>query len=200
MLAIESPFWNPNAGIGPAFRSIDIVLTIAFTMEMLLKIFVLGFIMNKGAYLRDAWNILDFVIVIVSIISLAAAGVPGLKSLRSLRTLRVLRPLRLVNRYPGLKLVVNALLASGPKILDVLVVCLLFFLIFAIVGINFFKGRLNTCDGDTSGGEGAFLENPDWSAMDEASVISMVTAGSQFAALALGTEDWTTAKHFGAVP
>merc|ERR1719473_417595 len=118
--------------------------------------------MNKGAYLRDAWNILDFVIVIVSIISLAAAGVPGLKSLRSLRTLRVLRPLRLVNRYPGLKLVVNALLASGPKILDVLVVCLLFFLIFAIIGINYFKGRLAMCDGDMIDAEVAFLDNPIW--------------------------------------
>ena len=30
---------------------------------MLLKIMGMGFVFNKGAYLRDAWNILDFVIV-----------------------------------------------------------------------------------------------------------------------------------------
>jgi len=30
---------------------------------MLLKILGLGFICNKGSYLRDPWNILDFVIV-----------------------------------------------------------------------------------------------------------------------------------------
>jgi hypothetical protein len=32
-------------------------------MEMVLKILGLGFVFNKGAYLRDPWNILDFVIV-----------------------------------------------------------------------------------------------------------------------------------------
>lgn len=30
---------------------------------MLLKILALGFIFNKNAYLRDPWNILDFVII-----------------------------------------------------------------------------------------------------------------------------------------
>lgn len=37
-----------------------------YTIEMLLKIIGMGFILNKGAYLRDYWNILDFVIVITS--------------------------------------------------------------------------------------------------------------------------------------
>jgi hypothetical protein len=30
---------------------------------MIVKIVSLGFLLNKGAYLRDAWNILDFVII-----------------------------------------------------------------------------------------------------------------------------------------
>jgi len=30
---------------------------------MVVKILSLGFIMNNGSYLRDAWNILDFVII-----------------------------------------------------------------------------------------------------------------------------------------
>ena len=32
---------------------------------MVLKIIGLGFIFNKGAYLRDHWNLLDFTIIIV---------------------------------------------------------------------------------------------------------------------------------------
>lgn len=36
---------------------------ILYTIEMSLKIIGLGFIFNRGAYLRDAWNVLDFVIV-----------------------------------------------------------------------------------------------------------------------------------------
>ena len=124
MLAVESPLWDPNSAVSKAFLKTDIVMTVAFTMEMLLKIITLGFLLHSNSYLRSAWNVLDFVIVIVSILSLAASDIPGLKSLRALRTLRVLRPLRLINRYPGLKLVVNALLASVPKIVDVLVVCI----------------------------------------------------------------------------
>jgi hypothetical protein len=34
-----------------------------YSTEMCLKILGLGFFFNKGAYLRDPWNILDFVIV-----------------------------------------------------------------------------------------------------------------------------------------
>jgi flagellar motor component MotA len=30
---------------------------------MVVKIVSLGFILNNGSYLRDAWNILDFVII-----------------------------------------------------------------------------------------------------------------------------------------
>ena len=44
---------------------------------------------------------------------------------------------------------VNALFRSIPAILNVLVVCLLFFLIFGIVGVNYFKGGFMACKGDT---------------------------------------------------
>jgi hypothetical protein len=62
---------------------------------------------NKGAYLLDAWNVLDFVVVSVSIASLIPGGGGGVRALRMLRSLRALRPLRAVQRLPGLKLVVS---------------------------------------------------------------------------------------------
>jgi hypothetical protein len=34
-----------------------------YSTEMALKIVGLGFLLNEGAYLRDPWNILDFIIV-----------------------------------------------------------------------------------------------------------------------------------------
>jgi Ion transport protein len=30
---------------------------------MIIKIVALGFILNSGSYLRDPWNVLDFIIV-----------------------------------------------------------------------------------------------------------------------------------------
>jgi hypothetical protein len=36
-----------------------------FTIESILKIIAYGFLFHPGAYLRNPWNILDFVIVII---------------------------------------------------------------------------------------------------------------------------------------
>ena len=35
-----------------------------FSVEALLKIVALGFVMNKGSYLRSVWNNLDFIVVV----------------------------------------------------------------------------------------------------------------------------------------
>ena len=190
--AIENPLWDPNSAISVVFFQVDVVLTIAFTLEMVFKMITLGFLLHVNSYLRDAWNVLDFVIVWVSVLSIVASDIPGLKALRALRTLRVLRPLRLINRAPGLKLVVNALLMSIPKIVDVVVVCLLIFLIFAIVGINFLKGQLAGCDGDLSAAEFNFLQTPSWDAISKVDRINLVREQSPFAALGLGSPDWNT--------
>jgi len=39
------------------------VFTTLFTLEMVLKIIAMGFIWEKGSYLSDPWNVLDFVVV-----------------------------------------------------------------------------------------------------------------------------------------
>ena len=47
-------------------------MTIIFTTEALLKIITLGFVLNgRHSYLRNTWNILDFIIVIFALVSLA---------------------------------------------------------------------------------------------------------------------------------
>jgi hypothetical protein len=146
MLAAESPFWEPGSLIDQIFFYTDVGMTILFTIEMILKIVAFGFAATRGAYLTKGWNVLDFCIVIVSIISLIAREQQALKSLRSLRTLRALRPLRMISRRPQLKLVVNSLFAAIPNVLNVLIVCILFLLIFAIFCTNYFKGQLMACD------------------------------------------------------
>jgi hypothetical protein len=46
----------------------------AYTCEMCLKIVAMGFVFNKGAYLRDGWNFLDFIIVSTSLLPLVMGG------------------------------------------------------------------------------------------------------------------------------
>jgi voltage-dependent calcium channel T type alpha-1G len=52
----------------------------------------------------------------------------------------------MIARNEGMKLVVNALLASLPSMTNVLLVCSLFILIFSIGGVNFFKGAFFRCE------------------------------------------------------
>ncbi len=42
------------------FNKIDYFFTAIFIAEMVLKIIAMGFIWHRRAYLRDAWNWLDF--------------------------------------------------------------------------------------------------------------------------------------------
>nr|XP_001916634.3 sodium channel protein type 11 subunit alpha [Equus caballus] len=114
----------------------DSVFTYIFILEMGLKWVAFGF----GKYFSSAWCWLDFVIVIVSVASLLDLNVS-----KSFRTLRALRPLRALSQFEGMKVVVNALMGAIPAILNVLLVCLIFWLIFCILGVNFFCGKFGRC-------------------------------------------------------
>jgi hypothetical protein len=47
---------------------VDLILTIIFTIEAILKIISLGFLFNGNeSYLRNSWNIIDFTIVLISV-------------------------------------------------------------------------------------------------------------------------------------
>lgn len=63
------------------------------------------------------------------------------------RLLRSLRPLRVINRAPGLKLVVQTLLSSLRPIGNIVLICFTFFIIFGILGVQLFKGTFYHCIG-----------------------------------------------------
>ncbi|ELK28173.1 Sodium channel protein type 1 subunit alpha [Myotis davidii] len=92
-------------------------------------------------------------LVQVSLVSLTAnaLGYSELGAIKSLRTLRALRPLRALSRFEGMRVVVNALLGAIPSIMNVLLVCLIFWLIFSIMGVNLFAGKFYHCINTTTG-------------------------------------------------
>ncbi|KAG8191415.1 hypothetical protein JTE90_010589 [Oedothorax gibbosus] len=125
----------------------DKVFTVLFFFEMLLKWVALGF----RKYFQNAWCWLDFVIVLVSVINLVATEIGGgnIQAFKTMRTLRALRPLRALSRFQGMRVVVNALVQAIPAICNVLLVCLIFWLIFAIMGVQLFGGKYFYCtDGE----------------------------------------------------
>jgi len=40
-----------------------------FIVEAALKILALGFVLHRGSYLRNAWNIMDFIVVVTGYVS-----------------------------------------------------------------------------------------------------------------------------------
>jgi hypothetical protein len=119
----------------------NLAFSIIFIIEMLLKWIALGF----HKYFTSFWTLLDFLIVFVSLFSLLIEENENLRVLRSLRTLRALRPLRAISRWQGMRIVVNALMYAIPSIFNVLLVCLVFWLIFSIMGVQFFRGKFYKC-------------------------------------------------------
>ena len=46
-------------------ENVELVFLVIFTGECILKIVAYGFLFHPGAYLRNGWNILDFIIVVI---------------------------------------------------------------------------------------------------------------------------------------
>jgi hypothetical protein len=100
MLILESPLNDPKSTMMDNLYYIDIVVTILFTLELILKVIVLGFLLNgPESYIKNPWNIMDFIIVTISLISISFRDAGSKVSvLKTLRMLRVLRPLRMISR------------------------------------------------------------------------------------------------------
>ncbi|XP_015234137.1 PREDICTED: sodium channel protein type 2 subunit alpha-like isoform X3 [Cyprinodon variegatus] len=147
-LAFEDIYIEQRRTIKTVLEYADKVFTYIFILEMLLKWVAYGFV----KYFTNAWCWLDFLIVDVSLVSLVAnaLGYSELSAIKTLRTLRALRPLRALSRFEGMRVVVNALLGAIPSIMNVLLVCLIFWLIFSIMGVNLFAGKYYHCVNTTN--------------------------------------------------
>ncbi|XP_070542290.1 sodium channel protein 1 brain-like isoform X2 [Ptychodera flava] len=136
--------YNPT--MKEVLKYLNIFFAVVFTIEMILKWIGYGFV----KYYTSFWCWLDFIIVLVSNVSIIASslGMDGLSAFRALRTLRALRPLRAISRWQGMRIVVNALVHAVPAIFNVLVVCMVFWLIASIMGVQFFGGTFSKCVDD----------------------------------------------------
>lgn len=134
-----------------------LIISLIFVAEFVMKIIVSGFYWgNERTYLKDAWNILDFIIVMFSFLTWileAFAGDTNISFIRGFRALRALRPLRVVSKNEGIKTVVNSLILSIPALMNVLLIVLLFLMVFGILGIQLFKGKLGNCNDLNEDGE-----------------------------------------------
>ncbi|XP_067913015.1 calcium channel, voltage-dependent, L type, alpha 1S subunit, a isoform X2 [Heterodontus francisci] len=132
-------------------EKVEYIFLIIFTIEAILKIIVYGFLFHPDAYLRNFWNILDFVIVFVGLCTIALEQLsPSAKNagfdVKALRAFRVLRPLRLVSGVPSLQVVLNSIIRAMVPLLHIALLVLFMIIIYAIIGLELFMGKMHkTC-------------------------------------------------------
>ncbi|MEQ2271691.1 Voltage-dependent L-type calcium channel subunit alpha-1D, partial [Xenotaenia resolanae] len=140
-------------------ETVEYAFLIIFTIETFLKIIAYGLVMHQNSYVRNGWNMLDFVIVIVGLFSVVlemitkdadsggqTGGKPGGFDVKALRAFRVLRPLRLVSGVPSLQVVLNSIIKAMVPLLHIALLVLFVIIIYAIIGLELFIGKMHaTC-------------------------------------------------------
>ncbi|XP_077390703.1 voltage-dependent R-type calcium channel subunit alpha-1E isoform X3 [Festucalex cinctus] len=117
-----------------------------FCLEAGIKIIALGFVFHKGSYLRNGWNVMDFIVVLSGILAAAGAHMNKSVDLRTLRAVRVLRPLKLVSGIPSLQIVLKSIMKAMVPLLQIGLLLFFAILMFAIIGLEFYSGKLHhTC-------------------------------------------------------
>ncbi|XP_063720723.1 voltage-dependent calcium channel type A subunit alpha-1-like isoform X3 [Symsagittifera roscoffensis] len=114
-----------------------------FCIEAVLKIIAQGLLLHPRSYLRNGWNILDFVVVVTGFIT--AVG-PSMNFTQALRAARVLRPLKLVSGIPSLQVVLKSIIQAMAPLLQIALLLAFAIVIFAIIGLELFNESFHlTC-------------------------------------------------------
>lgn len=116
-------------------------------LEFVLKAIGMGLSMNDNGYFGDSWNWLDAFVVVTSAINditpLILGDTQGGGGMKALRSVRLMRPLKLLRGIPSIRLLISTLLASVGSLGGIMTVAMFFFLIFAILGVTLWKGKIH---------------------------------------------------------
>ena len=82
--------------------------------------------------------------MVSSLVDLIVVDV-NLPAIKILRLLRTMRPLRLISKNSGIKTLVVCLLESIGHIINVVIVLLIVWLMFAILGVSLYSGKFFYC-------------------------------------------------------
>lgn len=122
----------------------NVIFTIIFALEMVLKLFGLGIF----KYVEDGFNIFDGVIVCVSLFELFFhSESSGLSVLRAFRLLRVFK---IIKSWSSLRILLSTVLESLSSITNLGVLTLLFLFINSLLAKQFYSNKLMTEDGEES--------------------------------------------------
>uniref|UniRef100_A0A8D1I4T3 Voltage-dependent L-type calcium channel subunit alpha n=1 Tax=Sus scrofa TaxID=9823 RepID=A0A8D1I4T3_PIG len=150
---------DDNNALNLGLEKLEYFFLIVFSIEAAMKIIAYGFLFHQDAYLRSGWNVLDFIIVFLGVFTVILEQVNLIQSntaplsskgagldVKALRAFRVLRPLRLVSGVPSLQVVLNSIFKAMLPLFHIALLVLFMVIIYAIIGLELFKGKMHkTC-------------------------------------------------------
>uniref|UniRef100_A0A3B3I9F8 Ion transport domain-containing protein n=1 Tax=Oryzias latipes TaxID=8090 RepID=A0A3B3I9F8_ORYLA len=102
-----------------------------FCFEAGIKLLALGFVFHKGSYLRNGWNVMDFIVVLTTIGLYCAVS---------------LSEMFLLSLFSGLQIVLKSIMKAMIPLLQIGLLLFFAILMFAIIGLEFYSGKLHhTC-------------------------------------------------------
>lgn len=131
--------------------AIDWLTVLLFTGEAGIRIIAQGFVVGKGTYLHNGWNILDFVIVGAAWTALILKSNEEWENnnkelIEICIAMRLIRPLHSLRYFKGVETLLAALSYSGPQMATVTMLMTIFFVIFGSFGIELWQGVVSrTC-------------------------------------------------------
>uniref|UniRef100_H2ZHJ9 Sodium channel protein n=1 Tax=Ciona savignyi TaxID=51511 RepID=H2ZHJ9_CIOSA len=125
-------------GLNEEIPAAEYLFTALYTVEMIVKIIGRGFVLNQFTYLRDPWNWLDFIVVIIAYVTLLGTA----SNVSSLRTFRVIRAFKSVSIVPGLRTIVNALFHSMKPLGEVMFIMGFLLIIVSLIALQAYQGVL----------------------------------------------------------
>ncbi len=132
-------FLEESNVVSPILDILDIVCSIIFLIEMVVKHIELGF----KAYWSDGWNKLDGILVILSIPSILMYFLPldmvDMSVLLTLRLLRILRVFRVMHFFPDFAKIVNGFKLAMSQSYAVLLSFFVIIVIFGLINCSLFR-------------------------------------------------------------
>ena len=158
ILALDAPNLT-NITAKKVLLIIDIVTSFIFLLETILKVISFGLLFNgNDSYLRNKYNIIDLISLVISIIYIAFTSSSTFTDnkvhqeriltqiLRVIKLLRLIRIIKLFDLSKPLLATFKAFYISLKQVLKIIAIAFVVILIFTIIGINYFRGRFSRCD------------------------------------------------------
>ncbi|EDO36844.1 predicted protein [Nematostella vectensis] len=153
VLCMALEHYQQPDGLTAFLKCANYVFTAVFILEAILKIFALGI----KRYIKDRWNQLDMLIVILSIVGIALEEMTmelpiNPTIIRVMRVLRIARVLKLLKTAEGIRKLLDTVAQALPQVGNLGMLFLLMFFIFSALGIELF-GKIDcekpgiTCQG-----------------------------------------------------